>query len=67
MFIFLHDLGVQRVLDDGPWTLNQQVMLIKKLEVDDQIANVKFYECYIWLKLYDMRIYFNSEFILKPI
>lgn len=29
LFKFFHDPDVQHVLDDGPWTFNQQVWLLK--------------------------------------
>lgn len=47
LFKLFHDLDVKRVLEDGPWTFNQQVLLIKILEIDEQIANVKHSKLYI--------------------
>lgn len=67
LFKFFHELDVQRVLNDGPWTFNQQVLLLKKLETDEQLANVKLFDLYIWIQVYDLPIGFNSEFILKSI
>lgn len=67
LFKFFHDLDVKRVLDDGPWTFNQQVLLIKKLEIDEQLANVKLSKLYIWVQVFNLPIGFNSEFILKSI
>lgn len=29
IFNFFHELDVKRVLDDGPWTFDQQVLLLK--------------------------------------
>lgn len=67
VFKFFHDLDLQRVMDDGPWTFNQQVLLLKKLEEDDQLANMKLSELFIWLQVYDLPVGFNSEYIHKAI
>lgn len=44
LFKFFHEL---RVLDDGPWTFNQQVLLLKKLEIDEQLTNVNLSKLFI--------------------
>lgn len=67
IFKFFHELDMKRVLDDGPWTFNQQVLLLKKLDVDEQLKDVKLSEVFIWLQIYDLPIGFNSEYILKSI
>lgn len=64
---FFHKLDMQRVLDDGPWTFNQQVLLVKKLEGDEQLSELKISELFIWLQIYDLPIGFHSEVILKSI
>lgn len=64
---FFHKLDMQRVLDDGPWTFYQQVLLIKKLDGEEQLAELKISELYIWLQVYDLPIGFHSEFIFKSI
>lgn len=65
LFKFFHDLDLQRALDDGPWTFNQQALLIRKLNAEEQIKDVKLSELYIWVQIYDVPIGFKSEFILK--
>lgn len=67
IFKFFHKLDMQRVLDDGPWTFNQQVLLVKKLEGNEQLSEIKFSDLYIWVQIYDLPIGFNSEFIFKSI
>lgn len=39
LFRFFHKLDMLRVLDDGPWTFNQQV-LVKRLEETDQLSSM---------------------------
>lgn len=67
LFKFFHDLDMQRVLNDGPWTFNQQVLLIKKLNVDEQSREVILSELYIWIQVYDVSIGFKSEYVMKSI
>lgn len=67
LFKFFHDRDMQWVLDDGPWTFNQQVLLIKKFNADEQLKDIKLSELYMWVQVYDLPIGFKSEFILKSI
>lgn len=67
LFKFFHDRDMQRVLEDGPWTFNQQVLLLKKLNVDEQLKDIKLSELYMWVQVYDVPVGFKSEFVLKSI
>lgn len=67
LFKFFHELDVRRVLEDGPWTFNQQTLIVKKLEADEQLANVKLFEISMWVQVYELPFGFKSEFILKSI
>lgn len=67
IFKFFHELDLQRVLSDGPWTFNNQVLMLKKMEEGVQLSEIKLSEIYIWMQVYDLPIGFNSEFILKSI
>lgn len=67
LFKFFHKLDVQRVLDDEPWTFNQQVLPVKRLEGTDQLSSIQLTDLYIWIQVYDLPIVFNSEYILKSV
>lgn len=67
LFKFFHERDVSRVLEDGPWTFNQQTLIIKKLEMDEQLANVELFEINMWVQVYELPIGFKSEFILTSI
>lgn len=67
LFRFFHKLDMQRVIDEGPWTFNQQVLLVKRLEETDQLASMQLTNLYIWLQVHELPIDFNSEHILKSI
>lgn len=49
LFKLFHELDMQRVLDDGPWTFNNQALMIKRLEMGEQLSEVKLKELYMWI------------------
>lgn len=67
IFKFFHDRDLKRILDEGPWTFNQQPLLIRKLNADEQIKDLKLTELYMWVQVHDVPIGFKSKFILKSI
>lgn len=67
MFKFFHELDVQRVLDDGPWTFNNQAFMVKRLEVGERLSDINLNELYMWVQVYDLPVGFSSEFVLKSI
>lgn len=67
LFKFFHELHMRRVLDDGPWTFNNQALMIKRLEMGEQLSEIKLKELYMWIQVYDLPVGFNSEVILKSI
>ncbi|WOH01895.1 hypothetical protein DCAR_0521281 [Daucus carota subsp. sativus] len=67
LFKFFHDRDMQRVLDDGPWTFNQQVLVIKKFNAEEQLKDIILSELFMWVQVYDVPIGFKSEFVLKSI
>lgn len=67
LFKFFHDLDMQRVLDDGPWTFNQQVLLFKRLEKEEQLHMMKLTDLFMWVQVYDLPMRFNSECVHKSI
>lgn len=67
MFKFFHEIDMQRVLDDGPWSFNNQALMVKRLELGERLSDRKLSELYMWVQVYDLPVGFNSEFILKSI
>ncbi|KAK1404491.1 hypothetical protein POM88_004096 [Heracleum sosnowskyi] len=67
MFKFFHELDIKRVLDDGPWTFNQQVLLFKRMDVNEQLKDIRLTDVYLWVQIYDLPIGFNSECVLRSI
>ncbi|WOG81791.1 hypothetical protein DCAR_0100942 [Daucus carota subsp. sativus] len=50
LFKFFHERDMQRVLEDGPWTFNQQVLLVKKFNADEQLKDIELLELYMWVR-----------------
>lgn len=67
LFQFFHERDAQRVLDDGPWTFNQNVLLIKSLKPDEQASSMEISHLHIWVQVYDLPIGFRVESILRSI
>lgn len=67
LFKFFHQMDKQRVLEDGPWTFNNQALIVKRLELGEQLSDIKLQELFIWIQVYDLPLGFNSESILKSI
>ena len=36
LFQFFHEINVKRVLESGPWTFDQHILLVKRLEENEQ-------------------------------
>lgn len=67
LFQFFHDLDVRRVLDDGPWTFNQNILLIKRLEPDEQASSIKLSQLHIWVQVYDLPMGFRVDSVYRSI
>ncbi|KAH9726543.1 CCHC-type domain-containing protein [Citrus sinensis] len=67
LFQFFHEVDVKRVLDSGPWTFDQHILLVKRLEENEQPSNVPLYFTSFWIQIYNLPIGFMSTKILKDI
>ena len=67
LFQFFHEVDVKRVLDSGPWTFDQYILLVKRLEEKEQPRNVPLYFTSFWTQVYNLPIGFMSAKILKDI
>lgn len=67
LFRFFHEFDMQRVLDDGPWTFNNQALMVRRLEMGEQLSDIRLNELYIWVQIHELPVGFNSEFVLRSI
>ncbi|KAK9113586.1 hypothetical protein Syun_020383 [Stephania yunnanensis] len=55
------------VMDDSPWTFNQQALLLKRMEVIDQLASLELVELEMWVRVHKLPVGFMNENIAKVI
>ncbi|KAH9717190.1 CCHC-type domain-containing protein [Citrus sinensis] len=67
LFQFFHEIDINRVLESGPWTFDQHILLVKRLEEDEQPQNIPLFSTSFWIQIYNLPIGFMSEKILKDI
>ncbi|KAH9679913.1 CCHC-type domain-containing protein [Citrus sinensis] len=67
LFQFFHEIDINRVLETGPWTFDQHILLVKRLEEDEQPQNIPLFTTSFWIQIYNLPIGFMSEKILKDI
>ncbi|KAH9665892.1 CCHC-type domain-containing protein [Citrus sinensis] len=67
LFQFFHEIDINRVLETGPWTFDQHILLVKRLDENEQPQNVPLFLADFWIQIYNLPIGFMSEKILKNI
>ncbi|KAH9680788.1 CCHC-type domain-containing protein [Citrus sinensis] len=67
LFQFFHEIDVKRVLEVGPWTFDQHILLVKRLEENEQPQLVPLFFTSFWIHIYNLPIGFMSEKVLKHI
>lgn len=66
-FVFYHPLDMQKVLDAGPWSFEQGMLVYKQLVANEDPKEVELNEVDIWVQVYDVPQGFVSENILRSI
>lgn len=66
-FVFFHVLDLQKVLEGGPWTFEQSLLVYKKLEVNEDSHLIILNQVDMWVQLYDIPRGMVSEKILQSI
>lgn len=66
-FVFFHVLDMRKVLEGGPWTFEQSLLVYQKLQGNEDPHLVKLHKSDIWVHVYDMPQGFMSENILMNI
>lgn len=51
-FVFFHVLDLQKVLDEGPWTFEQSLLLYQKLEDNEGPHQIQLNTTDIWIRIY---------------
>ena len=67
LFQIFHEIDINKVLESGSWTFDQHILLVKRLEEDEQPQNILLLTTSFWIQIYNLPIGFMSEKILKDI
>lgn len=66
-FVFFHKLDVQKVIDGGPWSFEQAMLVYHQVKEGEDPLTLKLQELEIWVQIYDIPRGFLSEGILKSV
>ncbi|KAL8119769.1 hypothetical protein AgCh_017033 [Apium graveolens] len=66
-FIFYHALDLQKVIEGGPWTFEQSLLLYHKLEANEDAHTIQLNKMEIWVQVYDLPVGMISEKLLEGI
>lgn len=61
IFQFFHELDLERVINGGPWTFEQHLLIFTKLESGMNPMQVDLYEVNFWIQVYDLPVGYMSE------
>lgn len=66
-FTFYHVMDLKKVLEGGPWSFEQNMLVYKQVQEDDDPHAVALTESDIWVQIHDIPRGFISETILKSV
>lgn len=66
-FVFFHMLDLQKVIEGGPWSFEQSMLVCHRLSENEDPHSIPLQDVDIWVQLYDMPKGFISETVLKSI
>ncbi|XP_019172069.1 PREDICTED: uncharacterized protein LOC109167503 [Ipomoea nil] len=61
LFQFFHDIDMQRVLEDGPWSFEQNLLALAKVQPDIPPIVTPLDTANFWVQLHDLPLGFFSE------
>ncbi|XVF56979.1 hypothetical protein PTKIN_Ptkin06aG0165400 [Pterospermum kingtungense] len=67
LFQFFHLVDVQRVMEGGPWTYDNILLIFHKLLPGDVPSQVPFFNVDFWVQVYDLSAGFMRRFIGKQL
>lgn len=66
-FVFYHIMDLQKVIEGGPWSFEQNMLVYKQLMEAENPRDIQLNEAAIWVQVYDLPKGFISENILKSV
>ncbi|KAM7504958.1 hypothetical protein LguiB_003862 [Lonicera macranthoides] len=67
LFQFYHELDMERVMKNGPWTFDQQLLVFSKIETDMNPYQISLTYVEFWVQIYDLPVGYMSEHVAKTI
>ena len=54
LFQFFHELDFERVMDGGPWTFSQNILLVQRITPNDQALQVPLTRVEFWVQIHNL-------------
>lgn len=67
IFQFFHEIDVGRVMEDGPWSFERNLLLLHRLKENESPFHVQLTEAEFWVQVHNLPSNFHTEGILKAI
>lgn len=67
IFQFFHELDLDRMIRNGPWTFEQNLLVFDRLETGMNPHQVPLFEVDFWVQVYDLLVGYMSEKVGKDI
>ncbi|CAI9787318.1 unnamed protein product [Fraxinus pennsylvanica] len=64
VFQFYHPIDMSRVLENGPWTFNNHLLLLKHLKEDVNPMRVDLFETSLWVQIHEVPVELRSGRVL---
>lgn len=63
LFQFFHQWDMNRVLQEGPWTYDGSLLVMKKLSIREAIADVSLDEVEVWVEVFNLPHGYMNEYM----
>jgi hypothetical protein len=54
LFCFNHQFDMDEVLKNGPWTFDNQLLIMDRVQIGVQIENIPLYQADFWVQIHDL-------------
>ncbi|XP_019184789.1 PREDICTED: uncharacterized protein LOC109179748 [Ipomoea nil] len=67
LFQFYHEFDLMRVLEDGPWVFEQNLVLIKRVEENQSLLDVELNVAEFWVQVHNLPLGFMSARVAEAV
>jgi 14-3-3 protein epsilon len=54
LFCFNHQLDMEEVVKNGPWTFDNQLLIMERVQIGVQIENIPLHQAAFWVQIHDL-------------